>query len=147
MPRKQLSPPDENRRRAVRLTDGEAPSKQRFEDLSYPSELDIEIDEGAQAQSLTKKGKMSAEGYASYLLSIKTYTESGLREKMRNRGYGCDETDDAVGKMKRLGFLNDLRAAENAACSAIFSRYITISTPPRVRAREKVRLIFPLPTT
>ena len=117
MPRKQLSPPDENRRRAVRLTDGEAPSKQKFEDLSYPSDLetedlgsDTEIDE-----SLTKKGKMSAEGYASYLLSIKTYTERGLREKMRNRGYGCDETDEAVEKMKRLGFLNDLRAAENAA--------------------------------
>jgi SOS response regulatory protein OraA/RecX len=122
MPRKQLSPPDENRRRAVRLTDGEAPSKQRFEDLSYPSELDTEdfvsdteIDEGAQAGSVTKKGKMSAEGYASYLLSIKTYTERGLREKMRNRGYGCDETDEAVEKMKRLGFLCDLRAAENAA--------------------------------
>lgn len=117
MPRKQLSPPDENRRRAVRLTDGEAPSRKSTEDLSYPSDLetedlgsDTEIDEGP-----TKKGKMSAEGYASYLLSIKTYTERGLREKMRNRGYGCDETDEAVEKMKRLGFLNDLRAAENAA--------------------------------
>ena len=79
MPRKQLSPPDENRRRAVRLTDGEAPSRKSTEDLSYPSDLetedlgsDTEIDEGAQAESLTKKGKMSAEGYASYLLSIKT---------------------------------------------------------------------------
>ena len=49
------------------------------------------------------------------LVAARAYTEHGLREKMRIRGYGCDETGDAVEYLKGFGYINDLRLAQNAA--------------------------------
>ena len=49
------------------------------------------------------------------LVAARAYTERGLREKMRIRGYGCEETDDAVEYLKGFGYINDLRLAQNAA--------------------------------
>ena len=49
------------------------------------------------------------------LVAARTYTERGLREKLRIRGYGCDETDEAVEYLKGFGYINDLRIAQNAA--------------------------------
>ena len=144
MPRKELSPPDENRNKAERLTDGTMQQAgaytaagrslpERLTDgksvKNTKSQVKGAIERGsgfAKASSdemfsdeeVTRKpskSNKSAREYAMALVAARAYTERGLREKMRIRGYGCDETDDAVEYLKGFGYINDLRLAQNAA--------------------------------
>lgn len=57
----------------------------------------------------------SARQYAMGLVSAHSYTEKNLRLKLKTKGYGCDETDDAVEYLRSFGYINDLRLAQNAA--------------------------------
>ena len=145
MPRKELSPPDENRNKAERLTDGNMQQAgaytaagrslpERLTDgksvKNTKSQVKGAIERGsrfAKTPSVTEsplrrgaiergsrlakassdemfsdeevtrkpsKSNKSAREYAMALVAARAYTERGLREKMRIRGYGCDETDD-----------------------------------------------------
>lgn len=134
MPRKELGAPDENRRRAERLFDGEedgaqkkTPKKRlggritdygcdRLQEEEQFSDGEAELSEEEDGIALIKrKKKKSAKEYAMALVSIKSYTEHALREKLKIRGYGCDETDEAIAYVKGFGYVNDFRLAQNAA--------------------------------
>lgn len=107
MPRKQLGEPDENRRKAMRIFDDE-PS-----DFAEDSEFDDEkID--TRPPSKEKRGRQSATSYAVKLLAYKTYTELGLREKLKNKGYVGAEIDEALDFVKKQGYVNDALIAQNA---------------------------------
>lgn len=107
MPRRELGAPDENRKKATRL----------FEQADGVNDTSDDCEEGIEepVKRKSKKTEKSAEGYALKLLSMKTYTERALREKLKIKGYGCDETDEAVEKMRSFGYINDARLAQNAA--------------------------------
>ena len=123
MPRKELSPPDENRKKAERLIDEKNTKSQVTgaiergdgEVRSVSNYTDDERLSDEEATRKPSKSKKSAREYAMSLVAARAYTERGLREKMRIRGYGCDETDDAVEYLKGFGYINDLRLAQNAA--------------------------------
>ena len=128
MPRKELGAPDENRRRAERLFDGDGnvhgdggskkQEKRRFQDYGCDHSDEGERfsdEENDGAELIKRKKKKSAKEYAMALVSLKSYTEHALREKLKIRGYGCDETDEAVAYVKGFGYINDLRLAQNAA--------------------------------
>ena len=162
MPRKELSPPDENRKRAERLNGGNAedpaersksPIKGSGSSFTPPdgsplaesplrpgsgspdrqigsrqaSDLEVSPIKGSGSPESAEQmrpsdekipessNRPSAKQYAMSLVAARTYTERGLREKLRIRGYGCDETDEAVEYLKGFGYINDLRIAQNAA--------------------------------
>lgn len=122
MPRKELGAPSENRRRAEKLfSDGfngaEKQKKSRNPDYGCDrSEEDEPFLDGEDfAPTVKKANKRSAREYAMALVSLKSYTEHALREKLKIRGYGCDETDEAIAYVKGFGYINDLRLAQNAA--------------------------------
>lgn len=108
--RKELSPPDENRARAERLiTDSKksliAGAIEKCADEPFSDELPVK----------EKKNRKSAREYALALLSAKAYTEHALREKLKMRDYGLDETNEALEYVKSFGYINDQRLAERAA--------------------------------
>lgn len=112
MPRKEIGAPDENRKKAQRLIERYEEQIEENDDFSdygcdetQQEQLDIEI----------KKNKKSATEYVMRLVSIKTYTESALRQKLKMRGYGLDETEQAIEYARKFGYINDLRLAQNAA--------------------------------
>ncbi len=107
MPRKELGAPDENRKKAARLFE-------QADDV-YDTSDDCEESIEEPGKRKSKKNEKSAESYALKLLSVKTYTERALREKLRTKGYGCDEIDEAVEKMRGFGYVNDARIAQNTA--------------------------------
>ncbi len=104
MPKK-LGLPDENRKKAVRLIE------QDVFDADFENDGLRVSSSGEKRQ---KKGK-TAKQYATYLVSIKTYTEHSLREKLRTKEYTGDEIDDAIEYVKSFGYINDLRVAQNTA--------------------------------
>ena len=122
MPRKELGAPDENRRRAEKLFGNEEvgakkQKKSQIPDYGCDRSADGEpfSDEEEYAPIVKKARKKTAREYAMALVSLKSYTERALREKLKIRGYGCDETDEAIAYVKGFGYINDLRLAQNAA--------------------------------
>ncbi|MBR2474096.1 MAG: RecX family transcriptional regulator [Clostridia bacterium] len=119
--RKKLGEPDENRKRAERLTDGTVHRAGAFTAAGRSLPGAIERDVEDDGDSIRRPGASAAAGrrppreYAMSLVARSAYTERGLREKMRIRGYGRDETDDAVDYLKGFGYINDIRLAQNAA--------------------------------
>ena len=69
-----------------------------------------------EALGLIKKSRQkSACEYAMLLVSSHSYTEKGLREKLESKEkYTEDEIEDAVAYVKKFGYINDLRLAENS---------------------------------
>ena len=69
-----------------------------------------------EALGLIKKSrKKSAAEYAMLLVAGHAYTEKGLREKLESKEkYTEDEIEDAVAYVKRFGYVNDRRLAENS---------------------------------
>ena len=115
---KELGAPDENRRRAEKLNaDASEKKAQKPKITNYGcDETDFDepfSDEGSAPKK--PKTQKSARQYAMGLVSIKSYTEHALREKLKIRAYGCDEIEDAVAYVKSFGYINDLRLAQNAA--------------------------------
>jgi regulatory protein len=110
--RKQLGAPDENRKKATRLFDAEEVEDY---DVSEPDFEPVDVNDGLRVRSKSKKSEKTAESVALKLLSMKTYTERGLREKLKMKGYGLDEIDEAVEKMRGFGYINDARIAQNTA--------------------------------
>lgn len=127
MPRKELSPPDENRKRAERLNGGNAedPAERSKSPISGAMESPFTPPDGSpesaeqmrpsDEKTTESSNRPSANQYAMSLVAARTYTERGLREKLRIRGYGCDEADEAVEYLKGFGYINDLRIAQNVA--------------------------------
>lgn len=118
------------RRRAERLdgtrSDG-APKAQKIEKTSIAGAMDDASDdvpedenEGCgsdeEALDLIKKSrKKSATEYAMLLVASRSYTEKGLREKLASKEkYTEDEIEDALAYVKKFGYINDLRLAENS---------------------------------
>ncbi len=80
---------------------------------------DDEIDDcgcDEDAFELIKKSRQkSASEYAMLLVASHSYTEKGLREKLASKEkYTDDEIDDALAYVKKFGYINDLRQAENS---------------------------------
>lgn len=118
--RKELSPPDENRAKAERLMLDI--DKSRFAGAIQKgfSEISENVDDYGEPFSdegpvKALKNRKSAKEYAMALVSAKAYTERALRQKLKMRDYGLDETDDAVEYVKSFGYINDQRLAERAA--------------------------------
>lgn len=111
--------PDENRKRAERLFDGESADSQSGirrssykdgEDLGYDGEDSSDIE-----CAVKKSAKRSAREYAMLLVSSHTYTEKGLWQKIGSKGvYSEEDISDAVEYVKGFGYVNDRRLAENA---------------------------------
>lgn len=119
MPRKELGAPSEDRKRAERLFDedpaGVVKKRNVTRNVDYGCD-ETELSEAEGGVALIKeKKKKSAREYAMTLVSIKSYTEHALREKLKIRAYGCDEIEEAVAYVKGFGYINDLRLAQNAA--------------------------------
>ena len=108
MPRKQLGEPDANRKKATRLFEADEIADTDSEDTARDS------NDGLRVRSSGKKGKPSATSYAVKLLAYKTYTERGLREKLKNKGYVSAEIDAAIDFAKKQGYINDALIAQNA---------------------------------
>ena len=127
--RKELSPPDENRAKAERLMLDidkfrfAGAIQKGFSENGFEASLKksgkIEDDFGDSFSEDTpvngQKKRKSAKEYAMALVSAKAYTEYALRQKLKMRDYGLDETDDAVEYVKSFGYINDQRLAERAA--------------------------------
>ncbi len=114
--------PDENRRRAERLT-GEGEDKKSFsksklsrEEISDRGLTDGDFTDTDDGGDLIKKGaKKSAREYALTLVSTHTYTENALFRKIKSkRIYSDGDISDAVEYVKGFGYVNDRRLAENA---------------------------------
>ncbi|MBE6609861.1 MAG: regulatory protein RecX [Ruminococcaceae bacterium] len=69
-----------------------------------------------EALGLIKKSRQkSACEYAMLLVASRSYTEKGLRDKLESKEkYTADEIEDAVAYVKKFGYINDLRLAENS---------------------------------
>ena len=111
MPRKQLGEPDANRKKATRLFDEEEVATDVESDLE---DVARDSNDGLWVQSKGKKGRQSVTSYAVKLLAYKTYTELGLREKLKNKGYVGAEIDEALAFAKKQGYINDALIAQNA---------------------------------
>ncbi len=94
--RKQLGAPDENRKKAERIS---------FDEPKV----------GLRVSSNEKKSKGDAAAYAMKLLSARAYNERGLREKLKQREYEPSEIDGAIEYVRGFGYINDARLAQNAA--------------------------------
>jgi len=91
---------------------------------SVPRDVSDEDDEDTyddcgrdeDACELIKKSRQkSASEYAMLLVANHSYTEKGLREKLVSKDkYTDDEIDDALAYVKKFGYINDLRLAENS---------------------------------
>ena len=130
MPRKELGAPDENRRKATRLFDeGKPESKannglrvqvstckqKNATDESGALKFSArDSNDGLRVRCKDKKEKPSATAYAVKLLAFKTYTERGLREKLKGKEYSSAEIDKAIEYTKKQGYVNDRLIAQNA---------------------------------
>ena len=115
MPRKELSAPSENRKKAVRLFDDDDRQNDDFEEITDCGCDRNEFSDSFEPSRKPKSKQKTARQYAMNLVSVKTYTERAIREKLKMRGYGCDETDDAIEYLRSFGYINDLRLAQNTA--------------------------------
>lgn len=110
--------PDENRKRAERLFDGEeGDTRTGILRRSYKNdELAYDGEDGTDIEGAVKKSaKRSAREYAMLLVSSHTYTEKGLWQKIGSKGvYSEEDISDAVEYVKGFGYVNDRRLAENA---------------------------------
>ncbi len=110
--RKELGLPDENRKKAQRLFDNEVPSDSEYDEADFDSE---EPKVGLRVSSNEKKSKGDAAAYAMKLLSMRSYTEHGLREKLKKREYEPYEIDGAIEYARGFGYINDARLAQRGA--------------------------------
>ena len=55
----------------------------------------------------------SALDYAAGLLDVKGYTSAQLSKKLRDKGYGAEETAEALEKLKDYGYVNDEAYAQS----------------------------------
>ncbi len=108
MPRKELGQADENRKKATRLFEADEIADTDSEDTA------LESNDGLRVKSKGKNDRQSATSYAVKLLAYKTYTELGLREKLKNKGYVGAEIDEALDFVKKQGYINDALIAQNA---------------------------------
>ncbi len=114
---------DEYRSRAVKMFDGgelenteksvsNAPAIEKPDALKEES-FDFETEK-------TKSKTRTAKEHALYLVSVNTYTERKLRDKLRakqrfgERLYSDGEIDQAVEYLKGFGYINDARLAQNS---------------------------------
>lgn len=65
---------------------------------------------------------MTALEYAKKLLAARERTEAQLRAALVRKGFDADELDEAITRLKALRFLDDRRAAEALARSALAAR-------------------------
>ncbi|MBL8918719.1 MAG: RecX family transcriptional regulator [Myxococcaceae bacterium] len=65
---------------------------------------------------------MAALEHAKKLLGARERTEAQLRAALVRKGFGADEIDQAVARLKALGFLDDRRAAEAHARTAFAAK-------------------------
>lgn len=124
---RKIPSPDENRKRAERLFDGQDVTPGNDSTLkngkskpkrAYESEEETDVyGEGGThtAEALIKKSaKKSAREYAMLLVSSHTYTEKGLQLKIKSKGvYSEEDITDALGYVKSFGYVNDRRLAED----------------------------------
>ncbi len=89
-----------------------------MEDSVDTEDDDENDDRGCDEEALgliKKSRKKSAAEYAMLLVAGHAYTEKGLREKLESKEkYTEDEIEDAVAYVKKFGYVNDLRLAENS---------------------------------
>ena len=85
-------------------------------DVSYDEDENDDCGCDEDGFELIKKSrKKSASEYAMLLVANHSYTEKGLREKLSSKeAYTDDEIEDAVAYVKKFGYINDQRQAENA---------------------------------
>ena len=115
MPRKELGAPSEDRRKAEKLFyDAEGTSKIANPDHGC-DDSDFFEDDGGVSSLIKAKKRKTASQYAMALVSVKSYTEHAIREKLKSRAYSPNEIDEAVAYVKKFGYINDLRLAQNAA--------------------------------
>lgn len=90
-------------------------------------------EESDDAVILRKNKKKSAIAYAMTVVSRSTVNEFALKNKLQARGYSEDETEDALSYVKKFGYVDDARLAQNmldglaARCWGKFKicRYLT----------------------
>ncbi len=133
MPKKfsHSNPPeaDEFRRRAVKMFDDGEIHNESFEtpndnnsNLRDTAEDLLDVSETGDSFGRIKKEsrQRSVRDYALYLVSVNTYTERKLRDKLKSKKIGgtpCyteTEIDGAVEYLKGFGYINDLRLAQNS---------------------------------
>ncbi len=115
--------PDEYRRRAVKLFDsGEVQESNRGSSASVPDDENDESPNGDfELEAETKRSKIrTVKDYALYLVSVNTYTERKLRDKLASKKragvsvYSQSEIDEALEYLKGFGYINDERLAQNS---------------------------------
>lgn len=90
-------------------------------------------EESDDAVILRKNKKKSAVAYAMTVVSRSTVNELALKSKLQARGYSEDETEEALSYVKKFGYVDDARLAQNmldglaARCWGKFKicRYLT----------------------
>ncbi len=127
MPKKysHANPPeaDEYRRRAVKMFDDEESSSMQSGVSNAPANevLGASEDEDFEFEAEKRNSKTrTAKEYALYLVSVNTYTERKLRDKLRSKKYAGEhvyndpQIDEAVEYLKSFGYINDARLAQNS---------------------------------
>lgn len=90
-------------------------------------------EESDDAVIFRKNKKKSAVAYAMTVVSRSTVNELALKSKLQARGYSEDETEEALSYVKKFGYVDDARLAQNmldglaARCWGKFKicRYLT----------------------
>ena len=118
--------PEENRKKSEKLFEG----KENGIDIKPVKEKDVkkektqeEIHDGSKEISekkypqdtVKKRSYKSAEEYALMLVSSHTYTERALFLKIKSKKvYSDKETQKAIDYVKRFGYINDRRLAQDS---------------------------------
>ncbi|WP_460215228.1 regulatory protein RecX [Geovibrio sp. ADMFC3] len=72
--------------------------------------------------SIKKKRNRSPLDYAFRILSMRDYSEYTMREKLISR-FSREEADETLNRLKELGYIDDLRYAENFVVSKLLSGF------------------------
>ncbi|MBR2459955.1 MAG: regulatory protein RecX [Clostridia bacterium] len=114
---------------AENATDEEELPKQRkkairlFEDTEPAEDADFRGKKRENTEGNPKNGKISkspntekseAVAYAMRLAATDALTEKRLKDKLESRGYSTDEISEAAEYLRRFGYLNDARLAQNS---------------------------------
>lgn len=114
---------EQTRKHAVKLDDigskfGIMKGKELYENSEADSaefDSDGTTDIPFDAVNLRKKSKMSATAYAMKIVSASTVNQATLRKKLASKEYTEEECEDAVNYVKKFGYIDDARLAQNMA--------------------------------
>lgn len=88
----------------------------------------------AEEYSIRKSSKRPPIEYAFRILSIKDYSEAGMREKLISR-YTPQEAKEVIERLKELNYIDDLRYAENFIVSKLLSGYGVYAVVRKLREK------------